>query len=175
MYNGWLVFSRRVLKMYMCNGWLVFSRRVLKMYMYNGWLVFSRRVLKMYMYNGWLVFSRRVLKMYMCNGWLVTESAENVHVLSHYTYSPGPSDRQTAQTGRRDLQNSKRQLATSSSKTELTAWPQGQTSKRGRLPSNTKWRRPSKHHITPRQPRRHVLVAGENKKKNVRRRGKWNK
>ena len=88
---------------------------------------------------------------------------------SHYTYSPGPSDRQTAQTGRRDLQNSKRQPATSSSKTELPAWPQGQTSKRGRLPSNTKWRRSSKHHITPppppHQPRRHVLVAGENKKK----------
>ena len=48
--------------------------------------------------------------------------------MSHYTYSPGLSDRQTAQTERRDLQNSKRQqlqLATSSQgKPELTAWPQ---------------------------------------------------
>ena len=48
---------------------------------------------------------------------LVEASSCPLRQMSHYTYSPGPSDRQTAQTESRDLQNSKRQqlqLATSS-------------------------------------------------------------
>ena len=47
-------------------------------------------------------------------GALVEASSCPLRQMSHCTYSPGSSDRQTAQTERRDLQNPKRQLATSS-------------------------------------------------------------